>query len=114
MREYGFILTDKQFEKEYKGVLTTENTPYNIYKLQEEICREIESKIFCYYANKKLKIFPQKHLELLKKNIVASFSVLNLISHDEDQGTSYCIDGPGPQEDLARLLKKIKEEDIIF
>lgn len=111
---YGFVLTKEQFEKEYLNIIVPDNDPYNIYKLQDEICKEIETKIFCYYANKKIKIFPQKYLDLLKKNIIASFSVLNLIPHDEEQGETYCITGPGPQEDLMRLLREMKKNDLIF
>ena len=47
-------------------------------------------------------------------NIIASFSVLNLIPHDEEQGETYCITGPGPQEDLMRLLREMKKNDLIF
>ena len=111
---YGFVLTKEQFEKEYLNIIVSDNDPYNIYKLQDEICKEIETKVFCYYTNKKIKIFPQKYLDLLKKNIIASFSVLNLIPHDEEQGETYCITGPGPQEDLMRLLREMKKNDLIF
>ena len=83
-------------------------------KDKKDLCKEIETKVFCYYTNKKITIFPQKYLDLLKKNIIASFSVLNLIPHDEEQGETYCITGPGPQEDLMRLLREMKKNDLIF
>lgn len=108
--DYDFALTEEQLSNDYKGILTKYNEPYNIYKLQEEICNELDTKFFCYYANKKLKVFPQKYLELLKKNVMASFSVLALIPHDEDQGKSYNPSDLSYQKDILHVLKKMKEE----
>lgn len=46
--DYDFALTEEQLSNDYKGILTKYNEPYNIYKLQEEICNELDKKFFCY------------------------------------------------------------------
>ncbi len=71
---------------------------YNIYKMEDEIMNMFEHHM-CYYQNGKRQYFPQKHLEILKNNISAAFSILNLINHDDDQGEEY------------HMIGKLKEEE---
>ena len=69
---------------------------YNIFKMEEEIMKLFDHNM-CYYEGGKRKYFPSKYLEILKRNISASFSLLDIVKHDEDQGKEFHMTNKKPE-----------------
>ena len=61
---------------------------YNIYKMEEEIMKLFNGNI-CYYQGGRRQYLPSKYIEIIKRNISASFSLLDVLNHDNDQGDEF-------------------------
>ena len=82
---------DFQDTLEYVYNSIEDNDTCNIYRLKDELLKILQNKTFTYYIHKESDYFPKQYIQLLIKNISASFAILDFVKHDKDQGDDYSI-----------------------
>lgn len=114
--EYGFVLPEEEFARQYTDSWFSDCTLYNIYKLEAEINKLFQNKVFGYYQKGEAKVFPQGYLDLLIENIRASFAALKLVDGDKDQGDSFWMSTSLPSEGSSlnkeTCINDTEEDDL--